>query len=347
LKSVAEKYPFRTNDYYLSLINWNDPADPIRRIVIPQKGELDTFGRLDPSNESTNYAAPGCQHKYRDTALLLVNEVCGCFCRFCFRKRLFMNTTSEVELDPAPGIDYIRKTPQISNVLITGGDPLLLSTGRLEGILSQLRSIEHVKVIRIGSKMPAFNPYRITTDPELLSLLKHYSSPRGRIYLMTHFNHPRELTPPALQAVDLLQRAGIVLANQTPVLKGINADEQVLTKLMGSLSTAGIPPYYFFQCRPTVGNKPFEIPLVKSYQLVSKAMRRVSGLGRRARFIMSHASGKVEVVGLTARHIFCRYHRSRRVEDEGRFMIFKRSDEAYWLDDLTPEQAHSDLTFRY
>ncbi len=338
LVGVVARYAFRANDYYLSLIDWTDPADPIRRIVIPQLGELAPFGRLDASSEARNYAAPGCQHKYRDTALLLVNEVCGAFCRFCFRKRLFMRGNDEVEYDPSPGIEYIRAHPEITNVLLSGGDPLLLSSRRMDRILSELRGIDHVGIIRIGSKMPAFNPTRISEDSELLAVLASHSKPRKRIYVMTHFNHPRELTDEAYAALDALHRAGVVLANQTPILGGINADADVLAELLRKLSFAGVPPYYFFQCRPTEGNRPFAIPLVQSYQVLRQAMSQVSGLARRARLSMSHDLGKVEVQAVTDDRIICRIHRARAPEDEGRVLIFNRDDTALWLDDLLAQR---------
>ena len=336
LAAVAERYAFRANDYYLDLIDWDDPDDPIRRIVIPQEGELEPWGALDASNEAVNYVAPGCQHKYEDTALLIVNEVCGAYCRFCFRKRLFMNDNEEVEMDPAPGLEYIRKNPQITNVLLTGGDPLLLSTRRLTEIVEPLRRIEHVRIIRIGSKMPAFNPYRILDDEELLDLLDRNSSSRGRIYVMAHFNHPRELTPVAKRALNALHQAGVMLVNQTPLLRGINSDPEVLAELIAELSWMGVPPYYFFQCRPTEGNKPFEMPIVESWQILNEAMTQVSGLARRARLAMSHASGKVEVPAITEEFIVARYHRARHAADDGRVMLFRRDDRAYWLDDLVP-----------
>lgn len=334
LAPVAERYAFRANDYTLGLIDWDDPADPVRRIVIPDPGELEPFGRLDPSQESTNYVAPGCQHKYRDTALLVVSETCGGQCRFCFRKRLFLDGNAEAGVDPGPGIAYIRRTRSISNVLLTGGDPLMLSTRRLGAILAELRGIEHVGIIRIGSKLPAYNPLRISEDPELLETLARHSHPDRRLYVMTHFNHPRELSPEALRALDLLHRAGVILCNQTPILRGINDDPAVLADLVRRLSYAGATPYYFFQCRPTAGNRPYTVPLVESHQLLARAVATEAGLARRARLVMSHASGKVEVAGVTADKIYCRYQRARDPRDEGRFFACKRDDRAYWLDDL-------------
>ena len=204
LGAVSERFKFRANDYYLGLIDWDDPDDPIRKIVIPEYGELEEFGKLDASNEESNYVVPGCQHKYRHTALLICNEVCGAYCRFCFRKRLFMDDNDEVVNDVTPGIEYIRAHREITNVLLTGGDPLLMSTRKLEAILRPLREIPHVQIIRLGSKMPAFNPYRIIDDPELTAVFARYSTRQKRIYVMAHYNVPRELTDVSCHALDLL-----------------------------------------------------------------------------------------------------------------------------------------------
>ncbi len=347
MAKVAERYAFRANDYYLNLIDWDDPDDPIRHIVVPQEGELEPWGALDASNEADNYVAPGCQHKYSDTALLLVNEVCGAYCRFCFRKRLFMNDNEEVEFDPGPGIDYIRQNPQISNVLLTGGDPLLLSTRRLTEIIGALRKIEHVRIIRIGSKMTAFNPFRILEDEDLLNLFDRHSTSRGRIYVMNHFNHPREITPEAKQALNALHQAGVMLVNQTPLIRGINADPDILAELIAELSWMGVPPYYFFQCRPTEGNKPFEIPITESWTVLNQAMTKVSGLARRARLAMSHEFGKVEVPAVTDDLIVCRYHRAKNPANDGRVMLFRRDDKAYWLDDLVPFEGEKPSDYQY
>lgn len=347
LAKVADKYAFRANEYYLDLIDWDNPEDSIRRIIVPQIHELDSFGELDASGEMTNYVAPGCQHKYADTALLLCTEVCGAYCRFCFRKRLFMDGNDETTVDLSAALDYIRRNQQITNVLMTGGDPLFLSTQRLEAIISELRGIEHVGIIRIGTKMPAFNPYRIIDDPQLTAMLARYSTRRKRIYLVTHFNVPQEISETAILGLDLLAKAGVILANQTPMLKGINIEPEILAELMQKTADIGLPSYYFFQCRPTEGNLPFEPTLVESYNALEEAKSQVSGLAKRARLVMSHETGKVEMVGLTDDHIYLKYLRARLPEDEGRFMMFRRNDEAYWLDDLTPADASSELRQTY
>lgn len=333
-KEVTGKYKFRANDYYLSLIDWEDPRDPIRKIVIPDEKELEPWGSLDASDEASNYVVPGCQHKYVYTALILANEVCGAYCRFCFRKRLFTDDSDEVSRDITSALEYIKSMPQISNVLITGGDPLILSSKKLESILRPLREIKHVQIIRIGTKIPAFNPFRIIDDPELPSIISRYSSRQKRIYFMIHFNHPREITDKAALAVDILMRAGAILANQTPILRGINHDPETLAELMRKLSFIGVAPYYFFQCRPTDGNRMYALPIVEAYNNLEKAKSMVSGLAKRAKYVMSHATGKIEIFGIDDRHIYMRYHRAREIADESRLVICRRDDNAYWLDDL-------------
>ena len=153
---------------------------------------------------------------------------------------------------------------------------------------------------------------------------------------MTHFDHPRELTEPAVQSIDCLLRAGVICANQCPLARGINDSSLVLAELFQRLAFCGCPPYYLFQMRPAAGNRPYQVPIVRGWQVFREALRRGSGLARRARYVMSHASGKLEILGLDDRFIYMRYHRAHLDLDRGRFLIFERHDEACWLDDLTP-----------
>ena len=181
LKSVAEKFDFRCNDYYLSLIDWDDPEDPIRRIIIPDLHELDEWGRLDPSDEKTYCVMPGLEHKYHSTVLLLVSNVCEGMCRYCFRKRLFIESQNEHLQDMQAALEYIKQHPEITNVLLTGGDPLALSPAKLEHIIRELTAIEHVRIIRIGTKVPAFNPYRIIKEPAFLEMIEKYSGEQKKM----------------------------------------------------------------------------------------------------------------------------------------------------------------------
>ena len=333
LSEVTEKFMFRTNEYYQKLINWDDPDDPIRRIVIPSRAELTAWGRLDTSDEEEFTIVPGLEHKYDFTALLLVNNVCGAYCRFCFRKRIFMDDNDEVVRDASEGIEYIRKHKEINNVLLTGGDPLIMSSGKLEAIIRPLREISHVQVIRIGTKIPVFNPFRIIDDPSLLRLFETYSTAEKKIYIMAHFNHPREITNESIKAMHLLNTAGAMTVNQTPLIRGVNDDPEVLAQLFNKLSFIGVPPYYLFICRPTLGNKTYAVPIEESFEIFEKARMKCSGLAKRARLVMSHSSGKIEIVGRTKTHVYMRYHRAANPQEKARFIVFRNNPDAYWFDD--------------
>lgn len=340
LSAVVDEYSFRSNTYYLGLIDWDDPDDPIRKIAIPTEEELVDWGRLDASDEHLYAKAPGLEHKYEFTALLLVSDVCGGVCRFCFRKRLFMDESAETSRDVSEGLKYIRERPQINNVLLTGGDPLMLSNKRLDQILTDLRAIDHVKIIRIGSKMPVFNPYRILNDPELLEVFKRHSLKDRRIYLMVHFNHPRELTEQAIEGISRVHDAGVIMANQTPLLRGVNDDPDVLSELFNKLSYIGVAPYYVFIGRPTKGNKHFLVPIEEALEIFEKSRMNCSGLAKRARLVMSHATGKVHILGRTEGQVYMRYHRAADPEQKGRFLVLKSNPKAYWLDDYAEVVDH-------
>lgn len=333
LAQVTDKYKFRANEYYLSLIDWDDPDDPIRNLIIPNMHELDEWGRLDPSNECAYTVMPGLEHKYDSTVLFLISSVCGGICRYCFRKRVFINKNEEILTDLPAAIRYVEKHKEITNVLLTGGDPLMLSTAKLREIITAFQKIEHVRIIRIGTKVPAFNPYRILEDSELLDLFESTRNTNTQLYLPVHFNHVRELTDVAVEAVNALRKTGAELANQTPLIRGVNDNPQAMADLFQTLSFIGVPPYYVFQCRPASGNKGYAVPIEEGYQIIEQANSIVSGLAKRSRFTMSHTTGKIEVVGLTASHIYFRYHRTADNADSGKFLIYERNPEAYWLDD--------------
>jgi KamA family protein len=230
-------------------------------------------------------------------------------------------------------VEYIRSHREITNVLLTGGDPLILATSHLDEVLSKLRTIDHVKIVRIGSKMPAFAPSRITGDPSLLKMLRHHSTPEKRIYIMAHYNHPRELTAESRDAITALLASGSIVVNQTPLIRGVNDEASTLAELLDALSFIGVSPYYIFQCRPTVGNKPYSLPVEEGFRVFQEAQRKCSGLAARVRFVMSHTTGKIEVVGLSEDKIFMRYHRVPAVGALDRMFMFPRNPEAHWFDD--------------
>ncbi|HPC94228.1 MAG TPA: KamA family radical SAM protein [Sedimentisphaerales bacterium] len=333
LDPVAQRFAFRCSDYYLSLIDWNDPNDPIRRAVVPHVQELEEWGRLDPSDEETYTVMPGLEHKYPSTVLLLVSNVCEGICRYCFRKRVFLRPQWEYLRDIPAAMAYIADHREITNVLLTGGDPLVLATSKLADLVGRIRQIDHVQIIRIGTRTPAFNPYRIIEDPTLTDMVRQYSTPRKRVYVMTHFIHPRELTDVAVEAVDALQKAGAITANQTPLIHGVNDDPETLATLLARLSFIGAVPYYIFQCRPAVGNKAYTVPIETGCEIVEQAKSRVSGLAKRLRYVMSHASGKIEILGKLSDRVYFRYHRAANEADSGRMLAFACNPQACWLDD--------------
>jgi lysine 2,3-aminomutase len=333
---ASTRFAFRATDYYTALIDWNDPDDPIRRLIVPGPDEALEFGSLDASNEASNTVVPGLQHKYPDTALLLLTDQCAGFCRYCFRKRLFLGRTRETLREWRPAVAYIATHSEITDVLLSGGDPLTVATPILRELIDALLAIPHVRNIRLGSKVPAFNPSRITHDLGLRQMIADVVASGRSFHVMTHFDHPRELTARAAHAVAVLREAGAMCLNQCPVTAGINDDPVVLAELFERCTEVGCPQYYVFQCRPTIGNAPFEMPIQRAFEIVEEARGMVSGLSRRARFCISHESGKIEVVGTDPQRIYARYHRAKDPSDSGRMLVFRRNDEAYWLDQLVP-----------
>jgi KamA family protein len=333
---VTDRFRFRANEYYLGLINWSNPHDPIRRVIIPDMSELDEWGNLDPSAEHANYVAPRTQHKYHDTVLMLISDSCGGFCRYCFRKRIFIDNAEVTDNDLTAGIEYLKQNKQIRHVLLSGGDPMMLSTRRLGSIIAKIRAIDHIATIRVGTKMLAFNPYRILDDPDLPAMLGRYSTPEKRIWIIAHYNCVEEITQQSIMAVDMLLKQGLAISHQTPMLAGVNDSSHAIVALMNKLVSIGISPYYVFQCRPTSGNSSFAVPITRGYRILRNAGKQLSGLAKRGRFVMSHATGKIEIAGTDEQHIYLRYHRAKNEADDGKFIHFRRDDTACWLDDLTP-----------
>ena len=346
LRPVAEKFVFKTNDYYTSLIDWDDPDDPIRRVIIPHRRELEMGGSFDPSNEQAFTVLPGLEHKYGSTALMIVSDTCDGICRYCFRKRVFQGSSDERVKDISDVIEYIKEHTEITNVLLTGGDPLCLATDRLTEIVSALRDIEHVEIIRIGSKVPVFNPYMIIENESFLEMIEKYSLPQKKIYIMTHFSHPRELTDVAAKAITMMQKAGAIITNQCPLIRGVNDNPDVLAELLRKVSFAGAAPYYIFQCRPTIGNEAYIVPVEEAYDIVQLAKQQVSGLAKRFKFVMSHSTGKIEIIGKTDELIYFRYHRAHDEKNNCRLFAFRLNPDAAWFDDYDEpvEDCRIDMT---
>jgi len=334
LKQITNKHPMCVTPYYMSLIDWDDPDDPIRKMAIPSLNELNLQGSYDTSGEAENTKMSGLQHKYQETALILATNKCAMYCRHCFRKRLVGLQTKEILERLEDAAEYIKQHEHINNVLVTGGDPLVLENGIIEQILSILSELPQIKFIRFGSRAPVTFPSRFEDD-ELLSILSRYSRPDRRIYVVTQFNHPNEITKQSIKAVDNLIKSGVIVNNQAVLLKGVNDNPVTLVNLLNSLVSIGVNPYYIFQCRPVKRVKQnFQVPLCKGIEIIEKAKEHCNGHSKRFKYIMSHITGKIEILGIFDDEVYFKYHQAKNRENLGK--IFKRpvDENACWLDDF-------------
>ena len=274
IKKALAKFRMAITPYYLSLIDPNDPFDPIRRQAIPQGAECNIAPAdlNDPLHEDEDSPAPGLTHRYPDRVLFLITDMCSMYCRHCTRRRFAGQKDDE---SPSQRIEkcleYIEKTPQVRDVLLSGGDALMVSDQKLEYIIGRLRKIPHVEIVRIGSRTPVVCPQRIT--PELCEMLKKYHP----IWLNTHFNHPNEFTPEAEQALARLANAGIPLGNQTVLLRGVNDCVHVMKKMMHELVRNRVRPYYIYQCDLSMGLEHFRTPVSKGIEIIENLRGHTSG----------------------------------------------------------------------
>ena len=250
LREIIERHPMRITRYYMSLIDRNDPDDPIRKMAVPSEEELNLSGSYDTSGERENTKMPGLQHKYAQTALILATNRCAAYCRFCFRKKMVGLSNEEIVRRFNDAVKYVELHKEINNVLISGGDPFVLPTEVIGEFLERLSTIPHLDFIRFGTRVPVTFPDRILEDEELLTLLENNTRENKKIYVVTHFNHAREITQKATDAVDSLIRSDVIVNNQTVLLKGVNDNPEVLAELQNKLVRIGVNPYYVFQCRP-------------------------------------------------------------------------------------------------
>jgi len=270
-RQVIARYPMRVNPYYLRLIRRK--GDAIYRQCIPDPREIaDEAGTEDPLNEEGLSPVQGVIHRYPDRVAFLVSSTCAVYCRFCNRKRKVGRPGTIGEASIGEGIAYIRSNSQIRDVLLSGGDPLLLSDRKLQGLLAELRSIPHVEILRIGTRVPCTLPQRIT--PRLVSMLKKFHP----LYLHTHFNHPEEITSEAAAACGALADAGIPLGCQTVLLKGVNDSPDTMKLLMQKLLTIRVRPYYLFQADLVRGTSHFWTPLSKAMEIMAALQGHTSGL---------------------------------------------------------------------
>ena len=334
IREIAERYPICIPPYYLNLIDRDDPMDPIRRICIPGLKELSGTGHEDQSGEGSNTVLKGMQHKYRQTALVLTTNQCSMYCRFCFRKRMVGFSQDEMASQIPEMVRYVSQHPEINNVLLSGGDALINSNELIEEYLDAFSAIPSLDFIRIGTRSPAVLPMRIYEDPELLAVLKRYCA-RKQILIVTHFNHPREITEQSVRAVRALMECGASVRNQTVLLKGVNDDPRTLSQLMNRLTAYGVIPYYVFQCRPARGAvDEFQIPLRRASAVVEEAKTLMNGQAKSFHYCMSHHTGKIEILGsLENGRMLFRYHQAKHREDDSRIFTSRIADDQCWLQD--------------
>jgi lysine 2,3-aminomutase len=275
-KDIASRldkfFQARINPYYLSLIRY--PGDPIWLQCVPDEKELeDINAEEDPLHEDDMSPVPNIVHRYPDRALFLVNSQCGLYCRFCTRKRKVGNSEKISMRNLESAFKYLSEHKEISDVILSGGDPLMLTDAMLEKILIRLRKMEHIQIIRLGTKMPCVLPHRIT--PELCNMLKKYHP----IYVNTHFNHPWEITEESTRACTMLADSGIPVGNQAVLMKGVNDDAEVIKELMKKLLSIRVRPYYLYQADITKGANHFRTPLSVGLEIIDKLRGHISGLG--------------------------------------------------------------------
>jgi len=271
LRQAAENFEFRISPAMVELIT--SPGDPIWRQYVPDLQELEVHdGLVDSLAEDAHSPVPNITHRYPDRALFLVSPVCASYCRFCTRRRKVgdPDKISMRELESA--FRYLEEHTEVRDVILSGGDPLLLSDRRIDEICRRLRAIDHIEIIRIGSRVPCHLPERIT--PALCAILKQYHP----LYINTHFNHPDELTPAAVDALGRLADVGIPLGCQTVLLKGVNDDTEVMKRLMQRLLAARVRPYYIYMCDQVAGAEHFRTTVEKGLEIIRALRGWTSGL---------------------------------------------------------------------
>jgi lysine 2,3-aminomutase len=276
LEACMGKFRVSVTPYYASLMDPDDATDPVRMQGVPTPAELVIHSEdiEDAVSEDFDSPTPRITHRYPDRVLFVVTEMCSMYCRHCTRRRLVGGTediVAKTEIDNA--IKYIERAPEVRDVLISGGDPLVLSDAQLESIIQRVRAIDHVEIIRIGSRMPVVCPQRIT--PELVAMLSKYQP----LYFNTHFNHPQEFTAESKQACDRLNDAGIPMGNQTVLMRGINDDARVMKKLSHKLLQYRVKPYYYYQCDLAQGTAHFRTSVSKGIEIYESLRGHTTGFG--------------------------------------------------------------------
>ena len=318
IDKCLSSYRMAVTPYYLSLIDPDDPYDPIRRQAVPVADELYIApeDQRDPLHEETDSPCTGLTHRYPDRVLFLVTNQCASYCRHCTRRRFSgQEDTALTKKEIDASIDYIRSHEEVRDVLVSGGDPMTLSDDKLEYVLSRLREIPHVEIIRIGTRMPVVMPQRIT--PELCAMLKKYHP----LWVNVHFNHPREITPESTKACAMLADAGIPLGNQSVLLAGVNDCVHVMRELVRKLVAIRVRPYYIYQCDLSLGLSHLRTDVSKGMEIIEGLQGHTTGFA--VPTLVIDAPGGGGKIPIMPNHIVSQgYHRYVLRNFEGRVTTY-------------------------
>ena len=353
LRKVVDIHPMNIPRYYLSLIDIDNPDDPVRKLCVPDAQEMVVAGAMgettkDPYGDDKHDKGNGVLHKYGYTALVVTSEYCAMYCRHCFRKRMIGLSNDLTVKNFENAAHYIAGHPGITNAILSGGDPLMLPTAVLRKMLGYLKDIGHLNHVRIGSRVPVSYPLRLFDD-ELIAVLRAFNAEKT-LFIPTHFNHAREITPVSAQAVRRLRNAGVTVNNQAVLLSGVNDSVEALVDLMNGLLRIGVNPYYLYQCMPVARVRHhFQVPLKKGVDLVDRARRNFDGYAKRFKFIIGHDIGKLEICGrIDDKLILKQLHaRNGHEEEVSRLLVRQLTENGGWLDDLPEATLSSAANSRF
>ena len=325
---------YQVTKFYDDQIRKSGYYEQLKHIVEPSLKEFDSPGKLDTSGERDSTVVPGLQHKYKQTGLLLVTDRCASYCRYCFRKRIVGNHSDEITPDYSKVGEYIQRHPEMNNVLLSGGDPFILKTEKLHRIMDHLLPIPHLTSIRFGTKTIAFYSPRFA-DPELPGFFGRILSAGKTPVIVTHFDHVGEVSKDAENNIRLLREVGVQFLNQTVLLGKVNDDPDILAATVQICHSIGARPYYIFQARPVKGASHFQVPLRRGVEVIRGLNQRLSGIQKTFKYIMSHYTGKIEILDLgDDNRLYMRYHQNRNAEMVGKIFSRPYQEGACWLDDL-------------
>jgi KamA family protein len=320
--------------FYDTQIRNSGYYEQLRHLVEPSLREFESPGRLDTSGEHDNTVVTGLQHKYPQTGLLLVTDRCASYCRYCFRKRIVGNDSDEIAPDFAKVAEYIARHPEMNNVLLSGGDPMVLNTKQLHAIMDHLLPIPHLTSIRFGTKTIAFYPPRFA-DPALPELFERIQEAGKAAIIVGHFDHLGEISDEAVANIRKLRAVGVQFLNQSVLLNRINDDAEILARTFARCHEIGTRPYYLFQGRPVKAASHFQVPFHRAVPIVRGINQRLSGIQKTFKYIMSHYTGKIEILDLgDDGRLYMRYHQCKDPNKIGRVFSRPCPEGACWLDDL-------------